>query len=162
MVVRRSRSRYGRCVALRPVDFDEPVRAAVLDAFERLRPQMLADAKRDADLDPASRIDDFSEPDLEQFLNAYDALMREALTDGGTATRDLILETALPPILELGQTPADMVRSNVISAVMLAHRLLPLVRPEQRDEAARWLASFYSTYAHELTGRALTLERERG
>ena len=161
MVVGGVAARYGRSVALKPVDFDEAVRAAVLDAFERLRPQMLADAKRDADLDPASRIDDFSEPDLEQFLNAYEALMREALTDGGTATRDLILETALPPILELGQTPADMVRSNVISAVMMSHRLLPLVPEDLRDEAARCLAAFLSDYHHEVIVRVLALEAER-
>lgn len=148
-------------MALKPVDFDEPVRAAVLEAFERLRPRMLADAKRDADLDPASRIDDFAEADLEQFLNAYEALMREALTDGGTATRDLILETALPPILELGQTPADMVRSNVISAVMMGHRLLPLVPEELRDEAARCLAVFLSDYHYDVITRVLALDAER-
>ena len=131
-------------------------------AFGELRPQMLANAAADADLDPQSRLDEFAEGDLEQVLNAYEAMFMEALQGRGRQTRDLILETALPPIIDLGQTALDMVRSNVISAVMLAHRLLPLVRPELRDEAARWLASFYSTYAHELTGRALTLERERG
>jgi hypothetical protein len=148
-------------VTLTPVDFDQAVRADLLGAFERLRPQMLEDARRDADLDPASRIDEFDEKDLEQFLNAYEALLREALTDGGRQTRDLILETALPPILELGQTVPDMVRSNVISSVMLTHRLLPLVADERRDEAARCLAAFLSDYHHDVIERVVALEAER-
>jgi hypothetical protein len=140
---------------------DEQTRTEIAQAFRRLRPEMLANAERDADLDPNSRIEDFAEQDLEQFLNAYEAMFMEALEDRGTATRDLILETALPPIIGLGQTSLDMVRSNVISAVMLTHRLLPLVSDERREDAARWLAGFLSSYSHEAIGRAQALEAER-
>jgi hypothetical protein len=146
---------------MRPIDFDETVRADVLRAFEQLRPRMLDDARRDADLDPTSRIDEFPDSDLEQFLNAYEKLLREALTDGGREVRELILETALPPVLELGQSVADMVRGNVISAVMLAHRLLPLVPEERRDEAARCLAAFLADYHYDVIDRVLALEADR-
>ena len=138
-------------------DFDEAVRADLLRAFEQYRPQMVADARRDAELDPASRVGEFSDADLEQFLNAYEALLREALTDGGRQTRDLILDTALPPILELGQTVPDMARSNVISSVMLTHRLLPLVSDEHREEALRCLAAFLSDYHSDVIARAIEL-----
>jgi hypothetical protein len=130
-------------------------------AFKRVRPQMVAFARRDADLDPGSRIAEFSDADVEQFVNAYEALFLEALAGSGRETRDLVLETALPPIVDLGQTSLDMVRSNAISAVMLTHRLLPQVSPERREDAARWLAAFYGGYAAEVVERVLALEAER-
>ena len=138
-------------------DFDEAVRADLLRAFEQYRPQMIADARRDAELDPASRVGEFSDADLEQFLNAYGALLHEGLTGSGRQTRELILDTALPPILELGQTVPDMVRSNVISSVMLTHRLIPLVADEHREEAVRCLAAFLSEYHADVIERAIAL-----
>lgn len=135
----------------------EPVRAELARAFRELRPQMIANAHADADLDPRSRIDAFSDSDLEQFLKANETMFCEAL-EGSTATRDFVFDTALPGVLELGQTALDMIRSNVISSVMLTHRLLPLVSAELRDEAARWLAVYQSGYTYELAQRVLALE----
>lgn len=140
---------------------DADVCAAIAAAFRELRPRMIADARADADLDPASRAGEFGDAELEQFANAYEAMFMEALEGEGRRTRDFILSTALPPILEMGSTILDMVRGNVISAVMLTHRLLPLVAPELRDEAARWLARFHSGYTYELAERGLALEAER-
>ena len=140
---------------------DEQLRAEIRAAFEQLRPQMVENAHKDADLDPTSRIGEFSDEDLAQFVNAYEALFMEALEGTGRETRDFIFETALPPILELGQTALQMLRSNVISAVMMTYRLLPLISEERRDEAARWLALYHSTYAYELAERALALEAEK-
>jgi hypothetical protein len=131
------------------------------EAFRRLRPQMVELARRDADLDPKSRIDEFSDADIEQFLNAYAAIFQEALDGSGRQTRELVLETALPPIVEFGQTSLDMVRSNMISAVMLTHRLLPQVSAERREDAARWLAAFYGEYSSEVIERVLALEAGR-
>jgi hypothetical protein len=139
----------------------EDVRQDLLRAFRELRPDMVKHARSDADLDPNSRADEFSDADIEQILNAYEGLVVEALTDSGRSTRDFVLDTALPPIVRsLGQTSADTVRSNIISAVMLAHRLLPKVAADRRDDAARWLAAFYGEYAHELVERVQQLERE--
>jgi hypothetical protein len=146
---------------------DEPsgagpeARAEIGRAFADLRPQMIANARADADLDPSSRASEFSDEDLEQIINAYDALFREALEGSGRETRELIFETALPPIVEMGQTAGDFIRGNVISAVMMTHRLLPLVSPERRHEAARWLAAFHSSYACELLERVQALEGGR-
>ena len=138
------------------------VRAAIGRAFHELRPQMVPNARKDAELDPASRASEFSDEDLEQIVNAYEALFNEALEGSGRETRELIFETALPPIVEMGQTATDFMRSNVISAVMMTHRLLPLIEPDQRDRAARWLAVFHSSYACELLERVNRLEAERG
>ena len=141
--------------------FSDDVRAELKRAFSELRPHMLDNARRDSDLDPDSRIDDFSESDLEQFLNAYEALFLEALEGQSTENRDLILDTALPPVLELSGTVLTLVRSNVLSAVMLAHRILPRVREDLREEAARWLAHFYSGYTEEVVRRGLELQPDR-
>ena len=141
--------------------FSDDVRAELKRAFSELRPHMIANARRDADLDPDSRIDDFQEPELEQFLNAYEAMFMEAVDGQSRETRDLVLETALPPVLEMSGTPLTLVRSNVLSSVMLAHRLLPLIPEDLREEAARWLAWFYSGYVEEMVERALAIEAER-
>ena len=140
---------------------DPEVRAEIARAFRELRPRMTEFARRDADLDPTSRAGDFSDGELEQFVNAYEALFTEALNGTGRQTRELIFETALPPIVEMGQTALDMLRSNVVSAIMLTHRLVPLIAEEHREAAARWLACFYSQYARELLERVLALEAER-
>jgi len=140
----------------------EDVRAEIARAFRELRPHMIANARRDADLDPASRINEFGEQDLEQFLNADEAMFMEALEGTGDETRRFILDTALPPVLELGQSTLDMVRSNVVSAVMQTYRLIGLVAPELREEAARWLAAFHSQYAYDVAAKALQLEAKRG
>lgn len=140
---------------------DEAVRREIARAFRELRPRMIANAHDDADLDPASMISEFTESELEQFVNAYEALFMEALEGGEHSTRAFILETALPPILEQGQTALTMIRSNVISAVMMTYRLLPLVEADVRHEAARWLAAFHSGYTHDLAERALELEAKR-
>ena len=143
------------------IDVGPEVREAIARAFGELRPRMIEHAAADADLDPQSRFDEFDRGALEQFLNAYEAMFMEALEGRGRGTRDFILEPALPPFIAMGQTTLDLVRSNAISSIMLTHRLLPLVPEDLRDEAARWLASFYSTYTHEIAGRALVLERDR-
>jgi hypothetical protein len=148
-------------VPAEPPPVDERVRDAIARAFRELRPSMIANASADADLDPKSRIDEFAEGDLEQFLNAYEALFMESLDGNERTTRRFILDTALPPIIGLGQTTLDLVRSNVISAVMMTHRLLPLIDAELRDDAARWLATFHSGYAYEVAERALALEAGR-
>jgi hypothetical protein len=140
---------------------DADVRAEIARAFKDLRPKMIENAREDADLDPSSRADEFTDADLEQIVNADEALFNEALDGSSRETRDLIFETALPPIVEMGQTATDFMRSNVISAVMMTHRLLPLISPERREDAARWLASFHSSYTCELLERVRELEAER-
>jgi hypothetical protein len=140
---------------------DADVRDELSRAFAELRPSMIDHARRDADLDPDRRADDFSDADLEQFLNAYEALFLEALDGSGRAKRDLILDTALPPVLAMGSTALDIVRGNVVTSVMSTYRLLGLVSDGRREAAARWLATFFADYTRELAERAIALEREQ-
>jgi hypothetical protein len=139
---------------------DDDLRAEIARAFRELRPAMIADARKDADLDPASRMSEFRDEDLEQFANAYEAMFMEALDGTGRQTRDFVLDTALPPVLESGGSVLDLIRGNVVSAVMLTHRLLPLIAPEHRDGAARWLAAFQSSYTYEMAERGLAHEAD--
>jgi hypothetical protein len=141
-----------------PGDADEAVRAELARAFKELCPRMVEHARQDADLDPTSRVADFSDAEVQQFVNAFEKIFHEALSGSGRQTRELIFDTALPPIRALGLTTQDMIRSNLISAVMLTHRLLPMVAAERRHAAARWLATFHSEYAYELLGRLQALE----
>ena len=146
-----------------PTVASEDVRKEILRAFRELRPQLIPNARKDADLDPHSRVGEFSDGDLEQIANAWEGVFVESLEGTGRQTRDLLFDTALPPIVEaLGQSVQDMVRSNVITAVMLTHRLLPLIADEQREEAARWLAAFHSGYAYEMVERVTALQAGRG
>jgi len=144
-----------------PAAVDAALRDELARAFQQLRPQMIDHARADAELDPASQIDEFSQRDLEQFLNAYEALFMEALDGSSDETRRFVLETALPPVIATGQTALDLIRRNVASAVMFTHRVLPLITPERRDDAARWLAEFHASYAFDVASRALALEAER-
>ena len=152
-------ARYGRSMSSAP---DDELRDEILRAFKELRPQMIPNARKDADLDPTSIIGDFGDAELEQFLNAWESMFTEALEGTGRQTRDFILDTALPPVVESGPGALAMIRSQVVSAVMLAHRLLPLVKPERRDDAARWLAAYHSGYTYEVAGRALAIEGGKG
>ena len=138
--------------------FSDELRAELKRAFGELRPHMVQNARLDADLDPDSRIGEFSEADLEQFYNAYQAMLFEAIDGKSRETRDLVLETALPPLLATGGGAMHLVRSSVLSGFMLGQRLVPLVREDLRHEAARWLAWFYSGYIEELVERTLEIE----
>lgn len=130
-------------------------------AFRELRPRMIEFADENARLNPRSLRDQLSDEEVEQFINAYESLFMEAL-DGGHKVRDMILDTALEPIMATGQTALDFVRSNILSAVLMAHRLLPLVREDLRDDAARWLAVFQAEYAHDSARKAMEIEARRG
>ena len=145
-----------------PADTPEAVRAEIARAFQELKPHMLEHAAEDADLNPANQLEDFEQRDLEQFLNAYEGMFMEALEGKGHDKRDFILETALPPILAMGRSTIDMIRGNVVSAVMLTHRMLPLIAEEHRHEAARWLARYHSEYTYEIAQRGLAIEAGNG
>ena len=135
-----------------------PAREALLEALDRLRPELYDLSQQTSPFTPESNPEDFEREEIEQFLNAYEALVREALTGQGRATRDLIFDTALPAIFaEVGQPVGAMVSSSVALTVVVAHRLLADVPAELRDEAALWLSEFYSGYTRELFERYAAL-----
>jgi hypothetical protein len=141
-------------------DSDE-TRAEIARAFRELRPRLPEIAEQNALLDPVGADQDLAPEAIEQFINAYEALFLEALEGRGHATRDLIFDTALQPIMDRGRTALGMLRGNVVSAVTLTSQLLPLVREDLRREATLWLAGFYADYTCELAERALAIETGR-
>lgn len=139
-----------------------PAREALLDALDRLRPELYDLSQQTSRFTPESNPEDYEREEIEQFLNAYEALVREALAGQGRATRDLIFDTALPAIFEeVGQPVGAMVQSSVALTVVVTHRLLADVPGEVRDEAALWLSEFYSGYTRELLERYLALSEGR-
>ena len=136
---------------------DTPAPAALQDAFKALRPELYAISDQTSDMTPESNPEDYSREDIEQFLNAYEALVLEAMEGRGRQTRDLIFETALPGIVAEGHSVGELVQSGVAMSIMLTHRLLEQVPAEERDAAAAWLAAFYSGYTRETVERVLEL-----
>src|SRR3712207_4672806 len=119
-------------------------------------------AEANARIDPDSQLERFSDEDIEQIVNAYEALFLESLHDTGRTMRDLVFDTALKPVLdETGQTALGVIRSQVISAVTMSHRLVPMVSEDLREEAVFWLAGFYSQYTYEIAQRVMALEAGR-
>ena len=90
----------------------------------------------------------------EQFLRAFEALMREAL-EGGRDQRDLVMDAAIPALVEHGMTTAELVNSHTAFFVALAPPLVEAVEPAGlRDEAALWLAAYAGDYTREVAERA--------
>jgi hypothetical protein len=139
----------------------QDVRDELTRAFAELRPRMRELAEANASVDPKPRLDEFSDADIEQFVNAYEAMFLEALQGESRQVRELVFDTALEPMMASGQTALDMLRSNVISSVTMSHRLLRAVREDVREDAVLWLAGFYSSYTAELAERALAIEAGR-
>jgi hypothetical protein len=140
---------------------DEELHAELRRAFDEFCPKMAGHLRQDAGLDPTTPLGWIDDAELQQFVNAFKAMVTEALDGPERSTRNLIFETALPGVVAEGRTDLQMARSTVITAVMVAYRMLPLVAPEHRDGAARWLAAFYGGYVHELVQRAQALQSAR-
>jgi hypothetical protein len=138
----------------------EAAPAELLQAFKDLRPHLFDVSMQTSRMTPESNPDDYSREDIEQFLNAYEALMLEALEGRGRAKRDIIFESALPAVVAEGQPAVSMIQSNVATSVMMTYRLLDAVPAAAREESALWLAGFFSGYTREMAERTLELERD--
>jgi hypothetical protein len=136
--------------------------AELVQAFRDLRPQLYDISQETSRLTPESNPEDYSREAIEQFLNAYEALVLEALEGRGRSRRDLIFDTALPVVVAEGQPVGAMVQSGVALAVTLTHLLLARVPEHVRDESAAWLAAFFSAYTRETLERVIELQREAG
>ena len=137
---------------------DSPVRAALLDAFARLRPELGELADRLAGQLPEAEREHVDPAETEQFLNAFEALVIEALRGEGRETRDFIFDTAIPAMVAQGQRPLDLLESHITFFVVLSHRLCTDVGPGLADDAAVWLGTFFAGYGREVTERALAAE----
>ena len=130
---------------------------SLVEAFKAVRPELYAISEKTSEITPESNPEDYSRGDIEQFLNAYEALVLEAMEGRGRETRDLIFDTALPGIVAEGHGVGELVQSGVAMSVYLTHRLLEHVPAGDREAAALWLATFYSGYTRETAERVLEL-----
>lgn len=137
----------------------EATRATLLEAFHSLRPRMsqiAGEMERAMGAPPAPAEEQQSR---EQFFNAFDALVCEALEGSGTEKRAFVLETAIPALVAQGTSPMELVESHVSFFVVLSHHLLDEVAADRQVLAGAWLASFFGGYVREVTERALEAER---
>jgi hypothetical protein len=119
--------------------------AAALDRVD------LAAVARQLGAGEKSGLDDTA---TEQFLRAFEALLREAL-EGGREQRELVMDAAVPALVRNGQTAADLLRSHVEFFVALAPSVVGGVEPAGlRDDAAVWLGGYAAEYTAEVVARA--------
>jgi hypothetical protein len=101
----------------------------------------------------------------EQFLRAFEALLREGL-QGGREQRELVMESAVPALMANGQTVGDLVESHVAFFVALSSVMIESVEAGVRPDARAWLLRYAAEYIREVTEVALAAERagvaERG
>ena len=136
------------------------VTAALLESVRVAREDMRAIARSMADATPAAERRETDEAANEQFLNAFEALLVEAL-EGGTEQRTFIMDTAIPALVADGITTSEMLQGHVAYFVALTPRLADGVPAEQRQDAITWLARYFALYACEVTERSLAAEREQ-
>ena len=126
----------------------EPYAAALADAFATRRDLLLARARQV--LDAAGSSAKWTDEDLGQLLNAFTAMVREALERGESQTRELLLETAIPAAIAQGETSASLVKANVMFATLIATEVVADLPEDQREDALVWLAGFFGEYVCEM------------
>ncbi len=116
-------------------------------------PEMLrgAAARSRALTDPEGR---YTDEDIDQIVHAFGSALREGLRDEGTAARDLLIEGAVPAVLEQGETAASLARSAAIFGVLLAGDAAALLPEGSREEAVGWLAAFFGDWASDVVTAA--------
>ena len=126
-----------------------PLNTALLQALDSVgeeigglvdRMEQRLDAADAPETDPKAR---------DQFLRAFLALLREGI-EGGSEQRELVMTTAVPALVQAGQTPEDLVRSHVAFFMALSPLMLAHVPPELRDDASLWLADYAAGYTCEV------------
>jgi len=137
------------------------VTAALIESVRGAREDMRALAELVRDAVPANERGEDDEAANEQFLNAFQALLIEAL-EGGTEQRRLIMDTAIPALVADGTRHPTMLQGHVAYFVALTPRLVEGVPAEQRTEALAWLARYFGAYAREVSDRTLAAERAQG
>ncbi len=139
---------------------DTPIRNALMEAFTAIRPDLDAVVERMAAAAPEEERNDYSPETTGQFLNAFEALMLEALEAAGDEKRRFILDTAVPALVAQGSTPSDLMRGHVAFFAVLAHRMLERVPAEQCANAEVWLSRFMGDYCAEVNAIAIQAERD--
>jgi hypothetical protein len=97
----------------------------------------------------------------EQFLRAFEALLREGL-QGGREQRELVMESAVPALVANGQGAMDLLESHVAFFVGLSSVMIDAVDPGVRPAARIWMLRYAAEYVREVTEVALAAERDGG
>jgi hypothetical protein len=131
----------------------DAIRQAVDEVCERFGEiaDTVADPAAPTELSPAEQ------QARDQFLHAFAALLREGL-QGGREQRDLVMSTAVPALLDNGQSTLDLVRGHVAFYMALSPHLLAAVPEHLREDASTWLATYAADYTAEVTEIALRAE----
>jgi len=87
---------------------------------------------------------DLDERAAEQFLRAFEVLLREALA-GGREQRELIIQKAVPALVASGRSAPDLVESHVGLFVVLTSAFVAAAGAGQRDAVRDWLARYSAT-----------------
>ncbi len=85
----------------------------------------------------------------DQFMRAFIALLREGI-EGGREQRELVMSTAVPALVQAGQSPTDLVHSHVAFFMILGPRLIEHMPEDLRDEGSLWLACYAAEYTREV------------
>lgn len=99
----------------------------------------------------------------EQMLHGVVAILEEALRGESSEFRKMFLETALPAVVEAGQTSwADMLQNGLPCWGVLLGRLLILVKEPHRDAALSHLSRVMGEWWRDVSLTVLPLYKERG
>ena len=97
----------------------------------------------------------------EQFLRAFEALLREAL-HGGREQRELVMEAAVPALVANGQSAMDLLESHVAFFVGLSTVVVEAVEDRVRPAARVWMLRYAAEYIRDVTTVAFAAERDGG
>ena len=106
-------------------------------------------------LDQGALVSRTPDDELDQLVRATIAILLEGL-EGGTETRNFVIETAVPAFVAQGETPATLAATSVTFAVMLSGLLSSKVSEKHRAETQAWIATFYGAYVRDVIQAAET------
>lgn len=130
----------------------EQLHGALVDAFERRRGH-LAQLARDLAAEQPAAAADVDWDQVDQIMRGFETVILEALRDGTDTSRQLLLETAVPALVQGGATAAALAGSSTRFGVLLTDVLVDL--PEElAAEGRRWLAAFFDGYVQDVVRAA--------
>jgi hypothetical protein len=140
----------------------QAARTALAEALTTVRPGLGELSRRLSEASPqAQPAEPFDDAANDQFLNAFETVVREGL-EGGGQTREFIFSTAVPALVAAGQTPEMLVHGHVAFFVVFCHRLLATVGDDVREDAEVWLSGFFADYVAEVDRVARAAQADLG
>lgn len=132
----------------------------LIEAVTSRPPTLLAAAEHVVAATPSMGPGRYSRDQLEQLLNGFCALLREALEESGNDTYEIFMETAVPAMVADGQTTGSLVQGSAAFATLLSMHLDEAVPAEHREGARSWLSRFFGRYVADVYSAAAQAEAE--